>query len=71
MLVEELRKPAVVVVTEEFVPIATQISRLNGHPSLRRLVLPYPLEGRPVDELRQIARSAYPRLVALLGAHDG
>ena len=32
----------------------------DGHPSLRALVLPYPLEGRPDDEVRQIAADAYP-----------
>ena len=67
MIVEELGKPAVVVVTEEFVTIATRISALKGHASLRRLVLPYPLETRPVDECRAIAHEYYPRLLELLG----
>ena len=56
-----------VVVTDEFVPIATQMARLNGHPNLRQLVLPYPLEGRPDEEVRAIAKDAYPRLLKLLG----
>ena len=67
MLVEELGKPAVVVITEEFVTIATRISALKGHASLRRLVLPYPLETREEDECRAIAREYYPRLLDLLG----
>ena len=65
---EELAKPAVVVITEEFVTIATRISALKGHASLRRLVLPYPLESRPEDECREIAREYYPKLRELLGA---
>ena len=39
MIVEEEQKPAVVVITEEFITIASRISSLNGHASLRRLVL--------------------------------
>ena len=45
-------KPAVVVVTAEFDRFATQIATHHGHPSLRKLVLPYPLEGLPEEELR-------------------
>ena len=65
---EDLAKPAVVVVTEEFVNIATQIATLKGHSRLRQLVLPYPLEGLPEEEVRRIAEDAYPRLLATLGA---
>ena len=54
-------------ITEEFVTIATRISALKGHASLRRLVLPYPLETRPEDECREIAREYYPKLLDLLG----
>ena len=64
---EELEKPAVVVITEEFITIATRISALKGHASLRRLVLPYPLETRPEAECREIAREYYPKLLELLG----
>ncbi|HEY2303513.1 MAG TPA: hypothetical protein VGH66_16545 [Acidimicrobiales bacterium] len=67
MLVEELAKPAVVIITAEFVTIAAQIARLSGHPSLKRLVLPYPLEGLPDEEVRVIANGAYPELLELLG----
>jgi hypothetical protein len=66
-LVEEREKPAVVVVTEEFVTIASRIAALKGHASLRRLVLPYPLETREEDECRAIAREYYPKLLTTLG----
>jgi hypothetical protein len=68
--VERLEKPAVVVVTEEFEAFAHRMAAHNGHPSLRVLVLPYPLEGRPDEELRQIANDAYPRLLRTLGVPD-
>lgn len=67
MIVEALAKPAVVVITDEFIRIADQVARLNGHPNLRQLVLPYPLEGRPDEEVARIAEDAYPRLLAAVG----
>jgi len=67
--VEDREKPAVVVVTAEFASLAAQLATLNGHPSLRTLVLPYPLEGLPDEEVRTIAEDAYPRLLRLLGVH--
>ena len=68
MTVEKLAKPAVVVVTAEFEKLAHQMAAHLGHPSLRVLVLPYPLEGLPHDELVAIATSAYPRLLDAIGA---
>jgi len=59
--------PAVVAVTEEFAPIAARIATLEAHSGLGRLVLPYPLEGRPDEEVHAIAVDAYPRLLDLLG----
>ena len=58
--------PAVVVVTEEFAGLAARLAAHAGHPALARLVLPYPLEGRPPEEVHAVAVDAYPRLVALL-----
>jgi hypothetical protein len=59
----------VVVVTEEFVGLAHRMAAHHQRPSLRLLVLPYPLEGRPEEEVRQIAEDAYPRLLDVLGVH--
>jgi hypothetical protein len=38
-----------------------------GHGDLAVLVLPYPLEARPEEELRAIAAEYYPRALELLG----
>ena len=57
-----------VVVTAEFERLARQIATHLGHPDLPVLVLPYPLEGRPEDEVKKIAADAYPHLLELLGA---
>ena len=59
-----------VVVADEFTHIAAQLARLRGHGGLRMLVLPFPLEGRPDEEVRRIAEDAYPQLIELLGARD-
>jgi hypothetical protein len=67
VLVEALEKPSVVVITEEFGVIASRVAVMKGHASIRRLVLPYPLETRDEEECRAIGRAFYPRLLDLLG----
>ncbi|MBV8949507.1 MAG: hypothetical protein JOZ99_01420 [Actinobacteria bacterium] len=70
MLVEGRSKPTVAVVTAEFTGLAARMAARLDHPSLPTLVLPFPLEGRPDEEVRSIAHDAYPRLVRLLGVRD-
>lgn len=67
VLVEKLRKPTVVVVTEEFTKFAAQLAELQGHNTLPQLVLPYPLESRSDGECRAIAHEYYPALLKALG----
>ena len=64
---EDLRKPSIVVVTSEFEQLAHKLAGHLRHQHLRVLVLPYPLEGRPVEELASIAQQAYPELLKKLG----
>jgi hypothetical protein len=54
-------------VTEEFETHGHNVATHLGHRDLQLLVLPYPLEARPEDELRDIAEEYYPRVTALLG----
>ena len=65
---EQAGKPAVVAVCDEFAQHGGNMARFLGHPSLKLLVLPYPLEARPEAELRQIAADYYPKFLELLGA---
>ena len=53
-------KPVVAVVCEEFAVHAHNVARHLGHGDLQVLVLPYPLEARPAEELEQIARRVLP-----------
>lgn len=65
--VEQRQKPVVVAICEEFVSHARTTAGFLGHPDLKVLVFPYPLETRPEAELRRIAEEWYPKLLALLG----
>ena len=68
---ESHAKPSVVVVTSEFETHARNLASFLGHGALEVLVLPYPLEARPDDELRAIAAEHYPTALALLGVEVG
>ena len=57
---ESHSKPSVVVVTSEFETHARNMASFLGHGDLEVLVLPYPLEARPDDELRTIAAEYWP-----------
>jgi len=65
--VEEHEKPVVAVVCEEFTVHAHNVARHVGHSDMPVLVLPYPLEARPAEELEQIAHEYYPKVLELLG----
>ena len=60
-------KTAVVVVTQEFEALAERMAANAGRPGLRTLVLPYPLDTRPEEEVRTIAREHRGSLLRALG----
>jgi hypothetical protein len=60
--------PTVFVATEHFERLARVLTGEAGWSDIRMAVLPYPLEGLPEDQIRQIARQAYPSLLSSLGA---
>jgi hypothetical protein len=64
---EDHGKPSLVVVCSEFETHARNMARFIGHPNLKVLVLPYPLEARPENELLEIADEYYPQALELLG----
>lgn len=61
--------PTVAVVTEQFTSLAGTLARHYGRPGLRTFSLPFPLQTRPEQEVRTIARDAFPSLLALMGAN--
>jgi len=67
VVVASRSKAAVVVVTQEFEALARSMAANAGRPGLRVLVLPYPLETRPEEEVRTIGREHYRSLLRALG----
>jgi hypothetical protein len=65
--VEEQGKPVVAMVCEEFIVHGRNVARHLGHADLKILVLPYPLEALPAEELDAIADEYYPKALELLG----
>jgi hypothetical protein len=65
---EKLQKPVVCVICDEFLVHGQTVAGVMGHPNLKILVLPFPVEGRAEDDLRQLATAFYPRMLKLLGA---
>jgi hypothetical protein len=63
-------RTAVAVVTEEFEELARTMAANAGRPGLRILVLPYPLDTRPEDEVRAVARALWPDALTALGATE-
>ncbi len=61
-------KTAVAVVTREFETLSQTMASNAGRKDLRVLVLPYPLETLPEEEVRAIARDHFPKLLEVLGA---
>jgi hypothetical protein len=66
--VENREKPALVVVTTEFEIHARNMAAHLGHADLKMLVLPYPLETLPDEELIALAEAHYVPALDLLGA---
>ena len=66
--IEDRGLPAVAVVTQSFEDLAYRMRDHNRRPDLNVMVLPYPLEDKPEDHVRQVARDFYPQLLDLLGA---
>ena len=66
----DLGKTAVAVVTAEFEVLGHTMAANAGRPGLRVHVLPYPLESRPEEEVRAIAREHWPLVLATLGATE-
>jgi hypothetical protein len=62
---EKVGKPAVVVTTTRFEPIAVTLSASFGMADVRKLVLPHPLGGTDEPTLRTWVDEAAPRTIAL------
>lgn len=59
--------PTVLVSTEHFVDLAHTLAAEGGWPALPIVSLPFPLEGLPEGEVRQVGRSSFDQLANVLG----
>lgn len=59
--------PTAAVATEQFIPLAKLLALDGNRPGLRIVPLPYPLNTLPEEEVRSIAREAFPSLMSILG----
>lgn len=53
--------------TQEFESLAHTMAANAGRPALRVVVLPHPLETRPEEEVRELARQHWGSLLRTLG----
>jgi hypothetical protein len=67
-MMQKQGKPSVAVLCEEFEQHGRTMATVLGYPDLPMLILPYPLEARPAEELERIATEFYPKLMEVLGA---
>lgn len=60
--------PTVAVATSHFEALARRLAKARGRAEIRVKAMPYPLEGRPEPEVRQIARDHFDDLLATFAA---
>jgi hypothetical protein len=59
--------PTVTVATAHFERLARMLAAQGGREDVRMVVLPYPLEGRAEQDVREIARGAWSQVLDQLG----
>jgi hypothetical protein len=59
--------PAVAILTAAFADLGARMAAHNERPDLKIIVMPYPIEDKPEEEVREIARVFYPQVLATLG----
>jgi hypothetical protein len=61
---ERAGKPGVLIVSSAFVEASTDEAEKLGHPELRRVFVPHPVQDRTDEEMRDMAREAVDDVVA-------
>jgi len=63
---EKRGRPTLTLATAYYEDLLAESVLNEGMPELRRVLLPYPLEGQPEALIREVARAAIPIVVAAL-----
>lgn len=64
----EAGRPTIAVTTAHFEKLGRTLAAQYGRPALRLHVLPYPLDTRTADDVRQVADDTFAPMLATLGA---
>ena len=67
VVVEESKKPSIAMLTSEFTTHGRNMANFLKHTNLKTMILPYPLEARPDDEILEVADKYYYALLDLMG----
>jgi hypothetical protein len=62
------RLPAVLVATAQFERLAHALCEQGGRTGIRLKVVPYPMEGRLEDDVREVARAHYDDMLTIFRA---
>ncbi len=60
--------PTAFVATEHFAGLTKVLTEEGGRSEIRLKTLPYPLEGKSEEEVREVAREAYDSMLEVIGA---
>lgn len=63
---EKRQIPTMTIATSYYEDLLVETAEAEGMPDLRRIILPYPLEGLPDDAVRDVARRMFDAVVAAL-----
>jgi hypothetical protein len=64
---EKAGKPSLLIASSAFVDAAEKQARMLGQPAARRVFVEHPIQDRTDDELRELARAAFPEIEQQLG----
>jgi hypothetical protein len=65
---ERAGKPGLLIASSAFVDASAREAEKLGHPDLRRVFVPHPVQDRTDDELRAMARQTVDEVVAGIAA---
>ena len=68
VIVEQSQKPSIAALTAEFTSHGRNMASFLKHTNLKTLILPYPLEAKPDEEILEVADKYYYALLDLIGA---
>lgn len=69
MALEHRSVPTATFITDAFSRYAQGLAKMQGMEQLPTIVIPHPIAGRPIEELREKVRLVYSEVVSALTRH--